>query len=383
MDTIRVLHVIKEGSMGGGQRHILTILNQVENKMFSFGIVCGSKGYFYESVEAMNIPAFIVSMKYFPDVNIIRDLIKIIRIFRPDIIHTHGGIAGFWGRLAGIIYGEVKIVHTYHGIHYLHYPSFVRRKLFSYIDRILLHYTDLIICVSKSDEYRGELVGVVDSKKCLYIPNGIDIKSFTQQIDVPNEKHSIGIFPDSLVVGMIGRLHPEKGHRYFLDAASKIVSKYTNVEFVILGDGELSENLRDMAVQLGIASRTHFLGFRNNIVNYLHTMDIIVFPSLWEGHPFSLLEAMAAGKAIVASNIDSIREVLKDGMTGILVPPKDSTSIAQAIGALLDSKEERDRIGRQAQITVIEAFPSSKMINSLEQAYLNLVTAKNKVEEEI
>jgi len=181
--------------------------------------------------------------------------------------------------------------------------------------------------------------------------------------------------PESVpVVGMIGELNERKGHLYLFRAAEKILKKHPGVHFLIVGEGDAEEELKGMVRSLGLSGRVRFSGFREDIPDLLNVVDVVVLPSLNEGIPNILMEAMAAGRAVVASSVSGTPELVVDGVTGFLVPPRDSDALVQKISCLMDSEPLRGKMGKEGRERILEKFTFERMLDEYELLFQEVVS---------
>jgi len=363
---IRVLMMIDEAGTGGGQNHVALLATGLDRERFQVHLLCGEEGPLVERLKAVGIGVSVGKMSNRPSATSLVVCRREIRRFGPDLVHTHGGTAGFTGRVGSIGLRGLKRVHTYHGLHYLHDRRSLRNRMFRHVDAVLLGVTDRIICVAESDMELGKEYGVVDQEKTSVIRNGIDLAQFL------NLQRNVQ--PGAPVVGVIGRLHIQKGHRWFLEAASKVVRDVPSARFRIIGDGELRSELMRQAAELGLRDRAEFPGDRQEIATELGEVDLLVIPSLWEGLPLVLLEAMAAGVPVVASAVDGILEAAENGREALLVPPADSSALASAMIRLLQHPAEASRLASAARLRVRREFSAERMVERTAALYDTVVT---------
>jgi glycosyltransferase involved in cell wall biosynthesis len=238
--------------------------------------------------------------------------------------------------------------------------------LFSLVDG---HTCDRVVAVSQA--VRADLIRQgVDDRKIALIYNGIDLSKF--------QAPPTGTPPGSQepVIGLVGRLEPEKGHRCFLQAAQILLKQHSECRFQIVGDGSLEQDLRDLTGKLRIAGPVEFLGLREDIPELLARMTVVALPSLTEAMPLSLVEAMSMGKPCVASNVGGVREILVDGENGLLVEPDNPRALAAKIGWLLEHPDEARRMGEAAARTAAERFDARVMTEQLTRLYLECVQEK-------
>ena len=206
-------------------------------------------------------------------------------------------------------------------------------------------------------------------EKSAVIHNGIDVQRFSQELhEEPEVK--LKSKPDSIIIGSVGRLHHQKGYEYLIDASPHIIKEFPEVKFVLIGDGELKDELENLAKKKGINNSYIFLGSITNIPELLSQMDLFVLPSLWEGLPLVLLEAMAAKKPVVATGVNGVTEIIENEKDGILVHPKNSHDLSTAIIRLLKDSALMDRIAKAGFNKVSAEFNLTKMVKETEDIYL-------------
>jgi glycosyltransferase involved in cell wall biosynthesis len=188
----------------------------------------------------------------------------------------------------------------------------------------------------------------------------------------------LGLGSDAKLVGMVGRLEPVKGHRYFIEAAAQVAREHPNAHFLLVGDGQLQEEIRRQAAGLGIADRLHLLGYRKDAARVVAAFDLSVLASLHEGSPNTVLEAMAAGVPVVATAVGGTKELVTEGETGYLAPPADADTLAQRISWALAHEEERIRFAASARQAVCSNYGMSRMVSEMERLYDQLVAQEER-----
>ena len=360
----KILLVIDEATIGGGQQHVLLVARHLDGNRFEAAVACEGRGPLVDELRRASVPVYAVHLTNFPSPRAVRRLASIMRDFRPDIVHTHGGTAGFAGRIAGRIRG-CRVVHTYHAIHYLH-AAFPKKFLLTAVDRLLARITHRLICVAQRDYDAGLHAGVVDPRKTVVIRNGIEIEAFGRIARSRARRDKEERVP---VIGTVGRLHAQKGHRHLIDAARILRERGRSFKVDVIGEGDLRSELEAMVHDAGLEGIVRLQGSRTDIGSCLARFDIFVLPSLWEGLPLALLEAMAAGVPVVASAVDGVPEVVEDGVNGILVPRGDAGALAGALERLLDNPGEGRVLAAAAEGTIRERFGVRTMMDSLQRLY--------------
>jgi glycosyltransferase involved in cell wall biosynthesis len=333
--TTSVLHVCDKFGVAGSSIHGVSRLFSWWFPRFDprFDVsLCGLKGLEPASQLLIDqgVPVAHLGRGKF-DPRILADLVSLGRRRGARILHVHGYAAADFGRLAARRLGAGLVLHEH----------FADPRMPAYqglADRLLAGFTDRAIAVSQSTADFLVRERHVPAAKVRLIWNGAPLDEFAPV--APDRaravRETLGIAADAPVIGSIARLNEQKGHRYLLDAAAVVLAKRNDARFLIVGDGDLAEPLRTQAAALGIAPQVVFAGHRSDVRDLLGAIDVFCISSTYEGTPLSLFEAMAAGKTIVSTAVDGCREVLEEGNTGLLVPPRDPAALAAALLRVLD-----------------------------------------------
>ncbi len=278
------------------------------------------------------------------DPRIVLDLVALTRSRGARILHVHGYAAADFGRLAARRAGAALVLHE-------HFADPRMPAYQALADRVLSGLTDRAIAVSGSTRDFLVRERFVPADRVRLIWNGAPLDEFAPASpDVARAvRREVGIPDDALVVGTIGRLSLQKGHRYLLEAAPRVAAAVPSVRFLVVGDGDQAEALRRQAETLGVTDRVVFAGHRADVPAVLGAVDVLCISSTYEGTPLALFEAMAAGKAIVSTAVDGCREVLEDGVTGLLVRPEDPEALAGALVRALGDAPLRAGLSRCAR----------------------------------
>ena len=328
---------------GAGMYYLNTI--PVFDKM-KFNIILGvlrEEEYLVNYFTDKNINIRILKRGKFSPMTLV-DILRIAKEEHIQLIHAHGYGAANFGRIAGMIRGIPTIVHAHDDDRY--YPLYQNLA-----DRLLRNHTDKALAVSESVKKSCINKRHIGKDRTFVIHNGIPLRDFVppEGERVQKERKRLGIESDFKVFGTVAKLREEKGTRYLIESAAKVLGIFPKTNLLIAGDGPLLEELKKLSEKLGISDRVLFAGFRNDIPVILSIIDIFVIPSITEGSPLALLEAMAMGKPIVATNVGGIVEILRDGETGLLVPSKDPEAIAEKIVHLLRNEAESRKLGLRAR----------------------------------
>jgi glycosyltransferase involved in cell wall biosynthesis len=212
-------------------------------------------------------------------------------------------------------------------------------------------------------------------EKIKVVHHGIDYEKYSAA-NTKNIRTELGLSQQDLIIGFVGRLSVQKGVKYMLDAFKLVAEEFKNVHLVIAGTGELERMVKEFATKFNLEDRIHLLGFRKDIPDLMRTFDIFLLPSLWEGFGIVLIEAMAAGKPVVATNTSSIPEIVEDEQNGILVPTENAEAISNALTKLISESELRTKFGKEGQKIVREKFTIERMINDYEKIFESLQDSK-------
>ncbi|MBU4463314.1 MAG: glycosyltransferase family 4 protein, partial [Proteobacteria bacterium] len=322
-----------------------------------------------EGIRIITVPGLVRRIHLFYDLKAFFALIKILRYEHPDIVHTHTSKAGIMGRWAAFLTGIPVIIHTPHG--HVFWGYFGRCKTLFYIilEKLTACITDKIIALTEQEKKDHLHFLIASEDKFSVVHSGINLDRFSNlSVDPAVMKRELEIPEGNLVVGTAGRLTPVKGQRYLIEAARKIVDVKPDTTFVFLGDGELLNELKNMAFRLGIRENVKFLGWRPDVAEVMSTFDIFVLPSLNEGMGRVLVEAMAMGKPIVASDVGGIADLVVDGKNGFLVPAADVEIMVVRINDLLESAEKRKKMGENGKSRAAN-YSSNLMVKNIDQLY--------------
>ncbi len=365
---IRVMHLASNPEWAGAEVHLATLADSLKcNGGVDVSVCVLHDGKLVEYLKERGIDVRVVRLKWLFDVSAVFKIKKIMEENRIDLVHTHGYKANVIGSIASALRRGTKCVRTEHGLTEP-FRGFDRIKMgfYEYLDSLTgRHMVNKVISVSKdiqekiTDKYRNINIETVH--------NGISDVDFAG-VSEDKIRRSFGIGAKSLVVGVVGRLVPVKGHSHFLEAAKIILKKRRDVLFILVGDGPLRESL-EASVPEEFQKNIKFTGFRSDVKDIMRIMDIVAFSSLSEGIPYALLEAMSMEKAIVATNVGGLAEVISDGSDGLLVRSGDAVDIADKCFYLLQDAEKRKEIGKAASVKIRNNFSVANMTSETLRIY--------------
>jgi YD repeat-containing protein len=347
-------------------------------------LACESAGRLTEETERAGLTVHLVpsmgrEVHAVKDLTAVLDLSRLMKTHRFDLIHTHNSKAGFVGRLAGRLAGVPVIVHTVHGFAFHDAESAPRRFAFRELERIAARWCDGIIYISKPLEQWADRERIGRDVPHRVVYSGIDVVAF-KQAGGSAVRRELQIPPQRRVVGIISKLWEGKGHEVLFKAWKTVLDEWKGTEtpvLLVVGEGPLEKSLRDLAGSLGIANSIVFTNFRSDIPEITAALDIAVLPSAFEGMGRVILEAMAAGKPVVASNVGGIPDLVKEG-TGILVAPGAEEPLASAISTLLADDHLRMEMGQAARNSFKDDYSSRAMVESIHAFYDFVGMRKNR-----
>jgi glycosyltransferase involved in cell wall biosynthesis len=380
MTKIKVLHIITRLDKGGSAQNTLFTVIKLNKERFCAMLMSGlirdkeildllSK----EKIDYICIPALIRKISIIKDIMAFFRIYSFIKKIGFDIVHTHTSKAGIIGRWAAKLAGVRIIVHTPHGHIFYGYFGWLKTKLFIFLEKITASITDRIITLTQRGKEEHVKYEIAKENKFVPIYSGIQIKDFTGfKIDKIKKKQDLNVSLDVPVIGTVTRLDPVKGNKYFVDSLIEVTKVFPALKVFIIGEGSESKELKQHVKLLGLCENIIFIGLCPDIRGILSILDIMVLSSLNEGMGRSLLEAQALGIPVITTKVGGIPEIVKDKVTGILVPPGDSKAMAEAIINLLKDKSLREKMGEEAKKWVDERFSIDTMVEKITDLYEKL-----------
>ena len=385
MSRIRVAHVITRLCTGGAQQNTFHTVRLANRERYEVDLISGPSGGLEGSIEdevraaGVSIipqPQLLRDVSPVNDLRALGRLTRLMREKRYTIVHTHTSKAGFIGRLAARRAGVPVVVHTPHGNIFDGYFSAWKTKLFVGLESLAAGWTDRIIELTDGGIEASLEQGIGRREQYASIFSGIDLSRY-REVNGRREslRADLGVSPEDFLVAGVGRLEPVKGFTYFIAAAKLVAATLPQARFVLVGEGSEGDALRADAAALG--DRFRFLGLRDDVPEVMAAADVLVVPSINEGMGRVVLEAGGVGTPVVASNVGGIPEVLRDSVTGVLVPPESPESIARVLVALAGSPERLERMGIASRAHVIPAFGLERMVEQIEALYEEVLKEKH------
>jgi glycosyltransferase involved in cell wall biosynthesis len=355
----RILHLITRLDVGGSADNTVISATRLPTPEFACSLISGltedpAPGM-EAAVQAARIPWFELPCLrrevHLPlDARALLQLRRLIRSLQPDIVHTHSSKAGFLGRIAARLAGVRHILHTPHGHVFNGYFGRGRTRTFIAMERWAARFTDRIVTLTDAEAAQHLAVGIGRPEQFVTIPSGVELGSVAPAAGEGKRiRGELGLASTTPLIGAISRLVPVKGLTHLIAAMPEILRRCLEAHLLVAGDGEQRATLETQARELGLESRVHFLGYRQDVAAVADALDVFVLPSINEGQGRVLVYAMALGKPIVASRVGGVPELLGDGEAGWLVPPADATSLAQAVSSLLEDPLHAAKLGEAAR----------------------------------
>jgi len=383
---MRIAHVITRLILGGAQENTLLSCEDLlriygDEVLLVTGPPLGPEGSLLERARAGGVPTEVIpqlrraihpwrdAVSYFRIKRILRD-------FRPDVVHTHSAKAGILGRAAANALGVPAIVHGVHGAPFHPYQSSVARALFRACECWAAPRCHAFVSVADAMTDLMVGAGVAPREKFTTIYSGMEIEPFRDSARHRDRvRRELGYGPEHVVIGKVARLFRLKGHADVIEAARDVVRAQHNVRFLFVGDGILADRLRAQIAAAGLEGRFQFVGLvpPERVPQMVAAMDIVVHASLREGLARVLPQALIAGKPVVSYDVDGAREVVLPDVTGLLVPPQDVKGLSSSLSRLAADPALCDRLGAEGQRRFTDLFRHERMTASLRGLYERLL----------
>jgi len=376
---LKLLHVTGNSRFGGAGRVILRLGQVAQAEGWQVDILT-TDPVFQRAVRQHGLG--LVNLDVIRrEIRPLWDLAGLVRLFNflrregYRIVHTHTSKGGFVGRLAARRAGVPVIVHTAHGFAFHECSPSSARLFYSALERIASRWCDRIVSVSDFHRRWALELGICDPSKILAIPNGIASLP-NPEIGRAELRRQLGVRDGDLLVLSMARLAPDKGLEYLIAASAILLHTERRFQIVIAGEGPVRTRLEELTRNLGVADWVTFLGFREDISDLLASCDLVVLPSLREGLSIALLEAMAAGKPIIATSIGGHNELASQAEIARLVPPADAPALCDAILQLASDPSQMARLAMNARTLFESQYTEERMLNTYKQLYLDLLDKK-------
>jgi glycosyltransferase involved in cell wall biosynthesis len=386
---VRVAHIITRMILGGAQENTLHTCDALHRRaewdvLLVTGPPIGPEGELLSEARRLGIPHVVVpqmrrAVNPCLDAIAFRRLQRILRECRPTIVQTHSSKAGILGRFAAWCAHVPIIIHTVEGLPFHRYAPWHANAAFILAERAAAHVTDRIVCVAQAMVEQAAAAGIRPKGGYSVIYSGMDVDAYGDAgRDRDEVRRRFGFAPDDLVIGKIARLFSLKGHEFVIKAAPKLLQRCPRAKFLFVGDGLLIDDLKALALRLGVSDRVVFAGLvpPERIPSMIGAMDIVVHTSLREGLARVLVQALLCEKPVVTYALDGAPEVIIDGVTGRLVPPESVDELAEAVAWAAEHPEEARRMAQEGKRRFADRFRIETMVDDTEHLYRSLLAEK-------
>ncbi len=367
LKKIKVLECIRQGQIGGGESHLLSLVENLNREVYEPEVLSFTDGPMIERLHEMNIKTHIIHTQKPFDILKWRSIKGLLKERNIDMVHAHGSRASsniFWPAKSL----QIPLIYTIHGWSFHQDQSILVRKLRVMGEQYLTGKSDINISVSASNRDSGKKL--MKSFQSVVVNNGIDQQKFNPEGNFKNIRKELGIPENKIIILFIARFTSHKQPLSLLYAFKEAVKLNPSLHLLMVGDGDQKAMAVDYIDQFNLSGSVTLQPFRQDVPSVLHAAEIFVLPSLWEGLPIGLLEAMAMGKSIIATNVDGTCEVVKNNFNGLLIDTENLVpNLTDAILEMASDKEMRTKFGKMAIETVSEKFNAVSMTRAIENLY--------------
>ncbi|MFQ5973220.1 MAG: glycosyltransferase, partial [Alphaproteobacteria bacterium] len=355
MNALTLVQVAGSAEWAGGERYLELLARHLDRDRFHLEVIAPAAGPLCAALQALDVPVHVVNLSRLVDPKAIWKLAHLLRHLSPQLLQSHGARSNFYARLAGRLARVPVVLSTVHNSLHDYPVSSPRRALYLALDRLTRPLASRVLCVALAlaREY---------GPRAVTIHNGIDLTLFDPVRATPEQtRQTLGLGPGP-VIGFIGRHTPQKDPLMFLRVVAALCQELPGVQALVVGDGPLRRELEAEAIRLGLERFCRFTGARHDIPALLGAMDLFILSSVSEGFPFAVLEAMAMERPVVTTAVNGVPELIEDGVSGRVVPPRDEAALTRAALDLLRTPEQAQALGRAARQRVANHFTVARMM---------------------
>ena len=379
MHKIKIIHIQILPVLSGVQKAMLDILIRLNPDIYDPFVICNSEGELTKELRKQEI-SYLIIPELRREINPYFDLrafVKLFRLFKRekyDIVHTHSSKPGILGRFAAKAAGIKHIVHTVQGFAFHEHSARWHLLFFGFLEKLAGYATDKVIFVNQKDKKLALRLKLIAPEKIVLIRNGVDLSCFENKNGKFDKSTLPGVGAQDRLVCMVARLWKQKAPEYFIKAVPLILDKFPRTKFLVIGDGPLKDALLALTKSLQVDRSVQFLGWRSDVNQILRVIDVFVLPSLWEGLPLSILEAMAASKPVVASDIKGNNELVEHGETGFLFPPRNHQQISDYVSKLLRDPGLAQTMGYNGYKRVKQTYDINIIAKKIDYLYKSFLS---------
>lgn len=371
-DLKKILYISNFGDVkGGGEISLLTLVRELNREKYEPIIAVPDKGNMWEKAEELGAKPMVLDIPGLGNPLALASFAYQARRFATflkkeniALVHANTNTRKFiFSGLAAKMAGVPCVCH----VRVMDSDGFYEKIVLSLFDRV----------IANSDATAGKFMKFKGSeKKVITVHNAVDLENFQPGPSSDEIRASLGAGPEDILVCIVGFIHEFKGHKYFIEAAGKLRDN-RHLKFAIIGNGPLMDECVSMSREFGLEGSVRFAGLRNDVPDIMRSMDILALSSIAEHFGRVLIEAMACGKPVIGTRAGGVPEIIEEGKTGLMVPPKDSDALATAIAALAKDKNMRDSMGAQGAKTAVERFSAQRHAASIQRIYETLLSQRN------
>ncbi len=371
MNRIKVLEVIRQGQIGGGESHLLDLVTFLDRERFEPVCLSFTAGEMISRLQQMGVSCHVVNTQRPFDVHVQRKIVQLMRDEGVQLVHAHGSRAA-----SNMVWPSrhlhIPFIYTVHGWSFHSDQSWLVQRLRRWSEKLLCAMADRVVCVSESNAETGsQLFGL---RGAAVIENGINLVRFNPDNDYADLRAGFGFSADDFVVGFIARCTKQKAPLVFLEALHIAHEHDGRVKGLFVGEGDMDAEVDDFIARHHMDGYVRRMPFRTDVPELLHAIDVYCLPSLWEGLSIALLEAMAMGKAIIATPTDGTREVITHEDDGLIVPYNRPVSLANAITRFLGDAALAEHCGREARRLVQRRFDARRVSDAVGTIYQQVLS---------
>jgi glycosyltransferase involved in cell wall biosynthesis len=395
-EPLRVLRIIARLNIGGPSWHVMILDEGLRQRGWDCWLVHGhvspGEASLDQTAVARGAQPVIVQelgrrIRPWSDIVALGRMLATIRRIQPDIVHTHTAKAGALGRLAAAMYNATRrrrhrclVVHTFHGHVLDGYFGRVGNWAVRQAERALARISDRIVTISPRQ--RDDIVikyRIARADQTVVVPLGLELDALSGLPTPASARQGLGLHLDAVVIGMIGRLVPVKRPLALIDAFATVAARFPAARLLVVGDGELRQDSEADVRRRGLSDRVIFTGWRHDLRDVYAAVDIVALASRNEGTPVALIEALAAGRAVVSTDVGGVPDVITHGVTGILTPADNVAALAEALSALVARPDDRARLGAAGRERVLDRYRPGRLVADIQSLYREGLEAKRGV----
>lgn len=365
---MKVLHIV-EAFAGGILTYLKTLVNEMDEDYQCY-ILYARRSETPDDLDSIFGKAILIESKNLTreidllrDVSAIAEARRIIKEIRPDIVYAHSSKAGAVARIANVGL-KSSCIYNPHGWAFNMKGSLKKQKVYAALERMLAPFCDKIICISNTEKRSALKNGVGRENQITVIQNGIDMEQKPHRTDLQVNREGLNIPQESFVVGMVGRLSRQKAPDVFVYMAKQVLENIPDAYFLMVGDGDMREEMEALIQSLGLADRFRLTGWADNPREYVDLFDVAVLLSRWEGFGLVIPEYMLAKKPIVAAAVDAIPELIQDRVNGLLVTAENPAGACSAVCELYQDQVLRENLIRQGTLDVREKYDAKRVVEA-------------------